>query len=170
MKALIRFFHPTISVLAVKVFLLFFLVVPIGCKNNEPAFVVKGHKMVIKDVKVNVELLKQDSIAIATVYYDGKPYEILNQGTLRYMIYVSYRNQLFHKFEVDNLHGKVKGQPVNEIIFKRNDDGAILVAYRAFTENVDTAATALRPWNKFAAGHDTTTFNKEKFIAFYETK
>jgi len=170
MKASIRFVHSTILILGKIAKLIFILVLTISCKNTEPAFIVRGDKMVTKDVKVNIVMLKDKSTTIATTYYNGKSYEIKNQGTLRYLIYVSYQDSLFYKFEMDNLHGEVKGEPLNEIIIRRKEDGAIWVAYRALKENYDAVGTALEPWNKLVSEQLYIAVAKEKFTAFYKAK
>lgn len=140
-----------------------------SCKNNEPAFVIRGDKMLTKDLKVNVEALKHDSSIITTTFYKGKRYEIPNQGTLRYAIYVSYKDSLFYKCEFDNLHGEMKGEPINEITIEKKDE-AIVGSYRPLKESAANNGNILRPWNIFITDVTHAVNEKEKFTAFYDAK
>lgn len=118
---------------------------------------------------VNVEVFKQDSTIIATTFYKGKSYKINNQGTLRYAIYMSYKDSLFYKWEFDNLHGEMKGKPINEIIINKKGD-AILALYRPLQESSSVSSTILLPWNIFAVRGPDTAIEKEKFTAFFEAR
>ena len=125
--------------------------------------------MVTKDVKVNVEIYKQDSTIMATTFYKGESYKIHNQATLRYAIYVSYKDSLFYKWEFDNLHGEMKGKPINEIIVNKKDD-TIIALYRPLKESSPKSSTILLPWNIFAAEVPGRAIEKEKFTSFYRVK
>ena len=135
----------------------------------EPAFTVKGDTAITKDVKVNVEMIKDDGTSIATAYYNGEQYDIDNQGTLRYKIYVSYKNSYFYVTEADNLHGKIKGEPINEIVVVRKDD-AVMALYRPLKDSNTTGGTILEPGNTFF--EDVTQENiekeKQKFSTLYK--
>ncbi|TKC06646.1 hypothetical protein FA048_15690 [Pedobacter polaris] len=170
MKTSIRLANSTILILGRMAKICFFMVLLVSCKNNEPAFVVMGDKMVTKDVKVNIGMLKDDGTTMTTMYYNGKSYQIKNHGTLRYAIYVSYKDSLFYRCEMDNLHGELKGESINEIIVKKSEDGAILASYRGLKESSDTAGIALRPWNNFVAELLLPSVEKVNFTAFYETR
>lgn len=143
------------------------MVLSASCKIKEPSFMIKGDKWITKDLKVNVELLKQDSAMMATTYYNGKSYEIKNQSTLRYVIYVSFKDSLFYQYEMDNLHGEVKGEPINEITVKKKDS-KILVLYKSIKGRTDYDDMALQPWNIFIEKAQHTDTEKEKFTAFYK--
>ena len=167
MKPAIRFVKPTILMLIRITKILTVIALFTGCQSNEPAFIVKGDKILTKDIKVNVEVLKQDSTIMATTFYNGKSYKIQNQGTLRYAIYVSYKDSLFYKWEFDNLHGEMKGKPINEIIVTKKGN-AILALYRPLKESSSTTGTILLPWNIFAV--EVPHIKMEKFTAFYGSK
>lgn len=67
MKPAIRFVKPTILMLIMITKILTVISLFTGCQSNEPAFIVKGDKIVTKDIKVNVEVLKQDSTIMAFI-------------------------------------------------------------------------------------------------------
>ena len=101
----------------------------LSCVHSEPPFTLIGEQELIKDVKINLEMVKGKEIMMATAFYQGMRYKIDNQSTLYYRIYISYRDVLFYRFETDNLHGKMSGKPANELIFLKQ--GALLkVQYR----------------------------------------
>ena len=143
-------------------FLLLFLTV--NCSNNEPAFTIKGNPAITKDIIVNVETMYQDGNRINTAYYNGKSYNIDNQNALRYSIYVSYQNRYFYSFEMDNLHYKIKGEPINEITVEEKD-GAIMASYKPFKESDKSTATALKPADLFFTSQNKA--EKEKFTTYY---
>lgn len=143
-------------------FLLLFLTV--NCSNTEPAFTVKGNPAITKDIIVNVEIMHQDGNRISTAYYNGKSYEINNQDALRYSIYVSYQNRYFYSFKMDNLHYKIKGEPINEITIEEKD-GAIMASYKPFKGSDKNTETALKPANLFFTTHKKA--EKEKFTTHY---
>jgi hypothetical protein len=108
-----------------------------SCTHPEPPFTVSGDAMITKDIKVNIEMIKDKVTTIKTVYNNGRRYDIKNQHVLRYIIYVSYKNLLFYRSEVDNLHGKAKGTPINEILITKKDE-SISALYRPLKESVTT--------------------------------
>lgn len=144
-------------------FLLLFLTV--NCSNTEPPFSVKGDPAITKDIIVNVETMHQDGNRINTAYYNGKSYDIDNQDALRYTIYVSYKKLYFYSFEMDNLHHKIKGEPINEITIQKKE-GTIMASYKPFKGNDNSIENALKPADLFF-----TTQNKDikqKFITYYK--
>jgi hypothetical protein len=148
---------------------LLLLFITINCTNMEPAFTVKGDPAITKDVKVNVEMIKDDGTNIATVFYNGDSYEIDNEGALRYTIYVSYKNNFYYVSETDNLHGKIKGEPINEIIIAKKDD-AIVALYRPMNESDTVGGTILEPANTFFADlpQEAIEKQKQKFTTLYK--
>lgn len=147
---------------ATSVFLLLFMTV--NCSNPEPAFKVKGNPAITKDIIVNIETMQQDGNRINTAYYNGKSYDIDNQNALRYSIYVSYKNSFFYSLEMDNLHYKIKGEPINEIIIEKKD-GAIMASYKPFKESDKSTVTALKPADVFFTSQNKV--EKEKFTTYY---
>ena len=144
------------------IFLLLFSA--INCTNNtEPAFTVRGDTAVMKDLIVNIEMLKDNGTFMATTYYDGKNYDINNQGVIRYTIYVSYKNRFFYKTEMDNLHYKFTGEPINEIIIQKKDS-AITASYRPLKKRATITGTTLQ------ANVPHEAIEKQKFTGLYQTK
>jgi len=146
------------------VFLLFLF---ISCTPKEPAFSVKGDPAVTKDIIVNVEMLLNNENRITTAYYHGKSYDIDNRDVLRYKIYVSYKNSSFYSVEMDNLHHKIKGIPINEItIEKKNNE--ITASYKPLKESENVTATALQPDSLFFGNSVGKSVDKQKFTTFYK--
>ncbi len=168
MNVSIRFFQRRLSAFRRLAQVLVGIVLFASCTTEEPAFVVKGDNLLKKDVKVNVELLKDDGTTMATAFFKGKSYEIPNQRTLRYVIYVSYKDSLFYKFEFDNLHSKIKGEPINEITIAKKD-AAVMVWYKPLKQSSPTNGIILKPWNLFVGDVSHTSNEKDKFTAFYKT-
>jgi hypothetical protein len=112
-----------------------------SCTNPEPPFSVRGDMMITKDIKVNIEMIKDTSTAINTAYYNGKSYDIDNEKVIRYIIYISYKTSFFYHSQVDNLHRKVKGAPINEILITKKD-GVISTLYRPLKESATSGGTA----------------------------
>lgn len=144
-------------------FLLLFLTV--NCNNIEPRFTVKGDPAITKDIIVNVETMHQDGNRINTAYYNGKSYDIDNQDALRYTIYVSYQNLYFYSFEMDNLHHKIKGEPINEITIQKKG-GTIMASYKPFQGNDKNTENALKPTDLFFTTQNKAI--KQKFITYYK--
>jgi len=149
------------------VFLLFFLT--ISCTDKEPDFTIKGDEAITKDLKVNVAIMKDKELAMATVFYNGESYKVNNEGTLRYTIYVSYKDSLFYKVETDNLHGKIKGEPINEIRIERKND-SITVLYRPLMESKTTGGIPLKPLDVLYENVKEKAIEKPKFTTLYKTK
>ena len=139
-----------------------------SCKTSEPAFLVMGDQLLTKDIKVNVEMLRHDSTAIATTFFEGKTYKIQNQKVLRYVIYVSYRDSLFYKIEFDNLHSEMKGEPANEIVIEKKD-ASICVGYKPLKASTGSIKTLL-PWHIFVTEVPNAAIDKDKFTVFYGTR
>lgn len=135
----------------------------------EPAFTVKGDSAITKDIKVNVEMIKEDGKTIATAYYNGESYNIDNEGTLYYSIYISYKNNLYYVSEADNLHGKIKGEPINEIVISKKDD-AILALYRPLMNSVAAGGVVLEPATSFFEDvpAEEAEITKQKFTTLYK--
>jgi len=143
-------------------FLLVFLTV--NCSSTEPVFTVEGDPAITKDIIVNVETMHQDGNRIYTAHYNGKSYEINNENALRYHIYVSYQNQYFCSFEMDNLHHKIKGHPINKITIEKKE-GVIMASYKPFKENNKNTETALKSENVFFTAQNKA--EKQKFTTYY---
>ena len=78
----------------------FILFLTVSCTYKEPPFSLMGDQAITKDIKVNIEMVKDNgSTVMATAFYNGKSYNINNQGVLHYIIYVSYKNQYFIKLK-----------------------------------------------------------------------
>jgi len=140
-----------------------------ACKTSEPAFRVKGDKMLLKDIKINVATLNPDSSTIATACYKGKMYDINNKSALRYVIYVSYKDSLFYKIEFDNLHHEMKAEALNEIIVGKTGN-AVVVWYKPLKESTISGGHSLLPWNIFVDEVADNTIAKDKFTVFYRTR
>ncbi|MEJ2882271.1 hypothetical protein [Pedobacter sp. GR22-6] len=140
-----------------------------ACKTSEPAFTVKGDKMLLKDTKINVAMLKHDSSTIATAYYKGKMYDVNNQSSLRYVIYVSYKDSLFYKIEFDNLHHEMKAEALNELIVGKKGN-AVVVWYKPLKESTIPVGHILLPWNIFVDEIADNAIAKDKFTVFYGSK
>ena len=137
-----------------------------SCTRKEPAFTVKGDPALTKNIKVNIELIRDTGSTLATAYYNGKSCPLDNQNTLRYAIYISYKDSLFYQTEMDNLHGKVKGESLNEIEIMQKGD-SVMVAYRALKTQDPVEATALLPAMLFFANNGDKELEKQKFVAVY---
>jgi hypothetical protein len=135
----------------------------------EPAFIVKGDSAITKDIKINVEMIKDDGTTIATAYYNGESYNIDNEGTLYYSIYISYKNNLYYVSETDNLHGKIKGEPINEIIISKKDD-AVLALYRPLMSSAAAGGVVLQPAASFFEDipAEEAEIKKQKFTTLYK--
>lgn len=144
-------------------FLLLFLTV--NCSNTEPRFTVKGDPAITKDLIVNVETMYQNGNRINTVYYNGKSYDIDNQDALRYRIYMCYQNRYFYSFEMDNLHHKIKGEPLNEITIQKKE-ATIVASYKPFKGDDNSKENALEPAELFFTAQNKAI--KQKFISFYK--
>lgn len=142
--------------------ILLLLIFTANCSKKEPEFTVKGPPSVTKDIKVNIEMMKDHGTTIATAYYKGKSYEIDNEDVLRYKIYLSYQDKYFNSIEMDNLHYKLKGTPINEIIIVKKDN-RVMATYRGNKE-INSAGIVLLPENIFF-GQEA---EKQKFSAFYK--
>lgn len=138
----------------------------LSCVHSEPPFTLIGEQELIKDVKINIEMVNGEDITMATAFYQGKHYEIDNQKALYYRIYISYRDVLFYRLETDNLHGKMSGKPANELIFVKQ--GAVLkVQYRPIKGGSVGASFILQPSHLFFAGIVRPDKEKVKFTAYY---
>lgn len=135
----------------------------------EPAFTVKGDSAITKDIKVNVEMMKEDGTTIATAYYNGESFTIDNEGVLYYYIYISYKNTFYYVSETDNLHGKIKGEPINEIVISRKDD-AILALYRPLMSSAAAGGVVLQPAASFFKDipAEEAEMKKQKFTTLYK--
>lgn len=149
------------------VLLLLFLTV--NCTGREPAFTVKGDPSVIKDIKVNVEMISGKGKTISTVYYNGRTYESDNHDAFHYIIYVSYKNSFFGSVAADNLHGKIKGDPLNEIVITKKE-GKLTALYRPLKESDTVGGTILKPSHLFFVDRPDKNIDKQKFTAFYKNK
>lgn len=167
MNPSIRFLQPTVMVFRRFVKVLFGTVLLASCKTEEPAFVLRGDSVLKKDVKVNVELLKDDGATMATTFFKGQSYEVPNQRTLRYAIYVSYRDSLFYKFEFDNLHGEIAGEPLNELTIAKKD-AALMVWYKPLKQDSRPDGIILLTWKMFVDEVNHKTTEKDKFTSFYK--
>lgn len=147
--------------------ILLLLVFTVNCSKKEPDFTLKGASSVTKDIKVNIEMIKDEGTTIATAYYKGKSYTVDNEGVLRYRIYLSYQDKYFNSIEMDNLHYKLKGEPINEITIMKKGN-TILAAYRGSQEIKNEADIALLPENIFFKQADIQAVEKQKFITFYK--
>lgn len=148
--------------------LLLFLVLT-DCTNKEPDFTVEGDKAITKDVKINVAVIKQDSTIMATAFYNGKRYDFDNQNALRYKIYVSYKDQFFYSIEADNLHGKIKGEPINEIVILKKKD-VLTAIYRPLKESDSVGGKIMKPSHLFFANATQEEDEKRKYISLYKAK
>jgi hypothetical protein len=140
-----------------------------SCTHPEPPFTVSGDAMITKDIKVNIEMIKDKVTTIKTVYNNGRRYDIKNQHVLRYIIYVSYKNLLFYRSEVDNLHGKAKGTPINEILITKKDE-SISALYRPLKESTIAGGTVLQPSKTFFMDSSPQALAKEKFVTLYQAR
>lgn len=145
------------------------LFVTIACTDKEPAFTVKGDKAITKEIKVNVEVIKENGTTLTTVFYNGESFKIDNQQALRYKIYVSYKDSFFYSTEADNLHGKIKGKTLNEIVIEKKD-GSVTALYRPLEESGTVGARNLEPSDIFFDNINQATKEKEKFTGFYKIK
>lgn len=146
--------------------ILLLLFLTINCSQKEPNFTVKGSSSVTKDIKVNIEMFKDNGTTITSAYYNGKSYNIDIADVLRYKIYVSYQNKYFCSIEMDNLHHKLKGKPVNEIVFVKKSN-LVTALYIGNEGNGKSKGTVLLPADIFFANVHGQTAEKQKFIAFY---
>ena len=146
--------------------ILFFI---ISCENKEPKFTVKGDPAITKDIKVNIEIIDDSSAAMATVFYDGAGFECDNQNALRYKIYVSYKNSFFYSTEMDNLHGKIKGKSIYEIVISKSKN-EVTALYRPLKESDTVGGIVLQPLNIFFKDVSQEILEKRKFTEFYITK
>ena len=146
-----------------------FMVFAASCTTPEPPFIIKGDATITKDIKVNIEMLKDASTTINTAYYNGKSYDIENQQVMRYIIYVSYKNHLFYHSEVDNLHGEVKGKPINEILITKKGD-SISLLYRPLKESTMSGGTVLQPSKVFFMEPSRQALGKQKFMNLYKSR
>jgi len=149
------------------VFLILLLLV--SCTYKEPPFIVTGDEDITKNIKVNIEMIKDSGTVIATAFYKGKSYQVDNQGVLRYTIYVSYKDHYFCRIEMDNLHDRIKGKPVNEIIISKKA-GSITVQYNSLAEHCTIEGNVLLPSDIFFKNLEGQALIKQKFIAFYTNK
>lgn len=147
--------------------ILLLLILTVNCAKKEPDFTVQGATSVTKDIKVNIAMIKDHETTIATVYYKGKSYAVDNEGVLRYSIYLSYQDRYFNTIEMDNLHYKLKGKPINEITIMKKGS-TIMAAYRGNQEIKKVADIALLPADIFFAKADKQAVEKQKFITFYK--
>lgn len=146
-----------------------FLLLTVSCTYKEPSFVVTGDEAITKNIKVNVEMIKDNGTVIATTFYKGKSYEVDNQGVLRYSIYVSYKDHFFYRIEMDNLHDRIKGEPVNEIIISEKN-GSITIQYKSLMQQDSAESYALLPSDIFFKNLNELSLIKQKFTAFYTEK
>ncbi len=146
--------------------MLIVLFLTVNCSEKEPDFIIKGNPIVTKDIKVNIEMFKENGKRISTAYYDGKSYAIDNSNVMRYKIYVSYQNKYFGNIEMDNLHQKLKGKAVNEIVLVKKND-VITAFYLGISEKEINTGIELLPSDNFFADERTQTVEKQKFTAFY---
>ncbi|EDM37927.1 hypothetical protein PBAL39_15919 [Pedobacter sp. BAL39] len=165
---IVRFFQPTFLKIRRLAKVVVGVVLLSSCRTEEPAFVVKGDSVLKKDVKVNVELLKDDGTTMATTFFKGKSYKIPNQRTLRYAIYVSYKDSLFYKFEFDNLHGDIKGDPINEVTIAK-EGAALKVWYKPLKQSSPASGMILLPRHMLVDGVGQASTDKDKFTGFYKT-
>jgi hypothetical protein len=149
--------------------ILLVMILATSCSNKEPAFTVSGDAAVIKDIKVNVISLTDKDITMSTAYYNGKSYEIENQDAIRYVIYVSYKDLFFYKTEMDNLHGEIKGEPINEILISKKD-GLVTALYRPLETSDSVGGTILQPSHVFFSNIAEQASEKRKFTALYQHK
>ncbi|MCD0467208.1 hypothetical protein [Flavobacterium sp. ENC] len=149
--------------------LLLLLFLTVNCTGREPAFTIKGDPSLTKEIKVNVEVIRDKGKTISTVYCNGVSYEFDNQNVLRYVIYVSYKNSFFYSVAFDNLHGKIKGEPLNEIVITKKE-GYISGLYRPLKESDTVGGTPLQPSSLFFSNTVHRDKQKEKFTGFYKNK
>lgn len=146
--------------------MLLLLFLTVNCSEKEPNFTVKGNPSVTKDIKINIEMFKDSGTTIATAYYNGKSYTINNADVLRYKIYVSYQNKYFCHIEMDNLHHKLKGKPVNEIVFIKKNN-VITAFYIGNIGNRKSTEITLLPADIFFENKTMQIEEKQKFTTFY---
>ena len=139
------------------------------CTYEEPDFTVKGDKSITKDIKVNVTIIKEKNTIMTTAFYNGKSYDIDNHDALRYQIYVSYKNQFFYKIEADNLHEKVKGEPLNEIVIAKKGD-SLTALYRPLKESDSLNGKTMQASSIFFSTANQEKAEKPKFTSLYKTK
>jgi hypothetical protein len=96
-------------------------------------------------------------------------YEFDNQDVLRYVIDVSYKNSLFYSAAFDNLHGKIKGEPLNDIVITKKE-GHISALYRPLKESDTVGGIPLQPSRLFFTHTVHKDAEKEKFFVFYKSK
>ncbi len=149
------------------IFLLLFL--SVKCTKKEPDFNVRGDDTIIKDIQVNVEVMKQNELLMATAFYKGKSYKINNEKALRYKIYVSYKNRVFYRFETDNLHEKIKGESINQIIIGKKQD-SVTVLYRPLNESDTDGGKTLQPLDVLCSNVKERAIEKSKFTTLYKNK
>lgn len=154
------------SAIIKKVSMLIVLFLTVNCSEKEPDFIIKGNPTVTKDIKVNIEMFKETGKRISTAYYDGKSYAIDNSNVMRYRIYVSYQNKYFGNIEMDNLHQKLKGKAVNEIVLVKKND-VITAFYIGVSGKKMNTGIELLPGDIFFTDEHTRIEEKEKFTAFY---
>lgn len=145
----------------------------LGCgyrlQKKEPVFIVTGNAGITKDIKINIEIIKDNETVISTVYYNGKSYDIDNYNSIRYIIYMSYKDSFFFRLEMDNLHGKIKGEPMNEIVIEKKD-GLLKALYRPLKESDTIGASTSLLSNAFFADVHPKDIEKQKFTTFYRIK
>ncbi|RUT72191.1 hypothetical protein D0817_00810 [Flavobacterium cupreum] len=149
--------------------ILLLLFLTVNCTRREPAFTVKGDPAVTKDIKVNVEAIRDEGKTISTVYYNGRSYEFDNQNVLRYAIYVSYKDSFFYSTAFDNLHDRIKGSPLNEIVITKKE-GIIHALYRPLKESDTVGGTPLQPSRLYFTNSPDKDTKKQKFTNFYKSK
>ena len=145
---------------------LMLLILFASCSHQETDFLVKGDSALLKDVKVNIEMIRDKQTKIATVFYNGSSYAVANDDVLRYKIYMSYQDKYFNTIEMDNLHDKIKGKPLNEITVVKKDN-KIMVSYKGIEESSGSESKELLVDEVFFASNDVQE-QKQKFIDFYK--
>ncbi len=141
-------------------------ILAISCMYKEPNFTIKGDAALIKNIKVNVEMMRDGGTKLATAYYNGNSYTFDNTNVLRYKIYVSYQDKYFNTIEMDNLHSKIKGKSINEITIRKKGS-KITVSYKGIEESSGSADKELIADKVFFEAEDIKK-EKEKFTGFYK--
>jgi len=106
--------------------LIFTAVNLINCNTMEPDFKVIGDTSILQDVKINLEIIRQEEYpnnesAIVTLYNKGKSYRPEIENAYKYKVYFSYKNSSVTVLKFENVMQWANDYINHLYVFKENE-------------------------------------------------
>lgn len=160
-------------IITVRVGILSMLLINISCnKMKEPDFRVFGDESLLKDWKINVYKVDENSETTKTLLYKGNCYEVESlENDIRYIVYFSYKDSLVNTIEYENIMGGEDNQ-INQIYLSKNDNvvSCKFIGLKEFLKKIEERPeTILIPIEEYTKINNSKKEDvRKKFFDYYK--